>query len=177
MKKYLHGGWNVIKNYLFGMLFFYIFYIGFYGKAALFSIGIFVIMALLIYHEMAHYVGKDKRLYGNNTPYDGAIYGLIGIAPFILIQIIIYLLNFEFTWIRFDIFKMTMIKGFMAPMLFIVKGLGYSIWSFIIGWASLVLFAFLGYFAGVKGFDLSMHVRKLVGLSPRKTQPKRGNRR
>ena len=177
MKKYLHGSWNVIKNYLFGMLFFYIFYIGFYGKSTLFSIGIYIIMVLLIYNEMAHYVGKDKRKFGKNTLFDGAIYGLIAIAPFTLIQIIIYFLNFDFTWIKFDVFKMTMIKGFMAPMLFIIKGLGNSILAYMAAWASLILFSFLGYFAGCKGFELSMHIRKLVGLSPKKPQPKKGIRR
>ena len=65
MKKYLSGSWAVIKNYLFGMIFFFIFFVGFYSKASLFSIAIFIIVISLIYFELTHYAGMDKRRYGS----------------------------------------------------------------------------------------------------------------
>lgn len=177
MKKYLSGSWTVIKNYLFAMIFFCIFFMGFYSKASLFSIAIFIIMVLLIYSELAHLTGVDKRKYGSVKFYDGAIYALIGIAPIVIIQIVISQLNFNFETINFEVLKVNLVKGFVAPMLFIVKLAHYSLLGYILSWSTIVLIAFLGYFAGYKGFDLSEFTRKLFGLQPRQKKPTKKNRR
>lgn len=177
MKKYLSGGWTVIKNYLFAMIFFYIFFVGFYSKASLFSIAIFIIMVLLIYNELAHLTGVDKRKYGSVKFYDGAIYALIGIAPIVIIQIIISQLNLSFDVINFDVLKVNLVKGLVAPMLFIAKLTQYKLLGYIIAWATIVLISFLGYFAGYKGFELDAFIRKLFGLQPRTRKPNKKNRR
>ncbi|HEY5583512.1 MAG TPA: hypothetical protein VIK78_03365 [Ruminiclostridium sp.] len=178
MKKYLSGSWAVLKDYLFAMIFFYIFFVGFYSKASLFSILIFIIMCFLIYGELSHLVGVDKRKYGSVKFYDGAIYALIGIAPIVIIQIIISQLNLSSDVINFDVLKVNLVKGFVAPMLFIVKLVGYSsIWGYVLAWTTIVIASFLGYFAGYKGFDLDMFIRRLFGLQPRKKKPTKKNRR
>jgi len=133
---------------------------------------------MLIYSELAHLVGVDKRRYGNVKFYDGAIYALIGIAPIIIIQIIISQLNLSSDVINFDVLKVNLVKGFVAPMLFIVKLVGYSsIWGYVLAWSTIVLAAFLGYFAGYKKFELDTFIRKLFGLQPRKKKPAKKNRR
>lgn len=177
MKKYLAGGWSVIKNYIFAMIFFYIFYAGFYSKASLFSIFIFIIMVFLIYGELAHKAGVDKRKYGQIRYYDGAIYGLVAIAPFVLIQVIISQLNLSFEMINFAVLRTNLVKAFAAPMLFIAKSVHYSVGGYALAWASIVLISFLGYFAGYKNFDLDAFIRKLFGLQPRKPKQHKKNRR
>ena len=103
---------------------------------------------------------------------------MIAIAPFVIIQIIISQLTLSFEVINFDVLKVNLVKGFVAPMLFIVKLVGYSsIWGYVLAWSTIVLFAFLGYFAGYKKFDLSEFTRKLLGLQPRKKKPTKKNRR
>lgn len=179
MKKYLSGGWAVLKNYIFAMIFFYIFFVGFYSKASLFSIAIFIVMIFLIYHELAHYAGVDKRRYGKISLLDGVWYGLIAIAPIVLIQVVISFLNFEFEVVNFQILKWNLIKGFAAPMLFIAKAGGYKLAGYAAAWSTMVLVSFLGYYAGSKGFDLNAYVRKLFGLQPKQktAHNKRKNRR
>jgi len=176
MKKYLSGSWAVIKNYLFGMIFFFIFIIGFYKWASLFSIAIFIIMIPLLYFELTHYEGIEKRRDGSVKPYQGAIYGLLAIAPFVILQIIISQLNIQgivsqlnlnLPAINYVVLKQSLIKCFAAPMLFIAKLGGYSIWSYALAWSTMVLTAFLGYFSGYKEFDLGAFIRKTLGLQPR----------
>ncbi len=168
MKKYFTGAWAVFKNYLFAMIFFYIFFIGFYSKASLFSIAIFIVMIFLIYSELHHLTGVDKRRYGSVKLTDSIIYALIAIAPMVLLQIIISFLSFESPIINFDVLKLNLIKGLAAPMLFIAKLGGYQVPGYIAAWATIVIMSFLGYFAGYKAFDLNAFIRRLFGLQPKK---------
>lgn len=175
MKKYLLGSWNVIKYYLFVMIFYYIFIVGFYSKPGYFSIATFIVLIPLIYFEMTNYVGYDKRQFGEIRPYDGAIYGLLAIAPFAIIQIILFLivphldLSFISATIKYDVLRYSLVKIFVAPMLFIPKIVGYSsVWGYVLAWFTIVLSAFLGYFSGYKGFDLGAFIRTLFGLQPKK---------
>ncbi len=168
MKKYLSGGWAVLKNYIFAMIFFYIFFVGFYTRASLFSILIFIVMVFLIYYELTHVAGVDKRRYGVVKPIDGVIYGLIAIAPMVLLQIVIFFLNLDIEYVNFDILKVNLIKGLTAPMLFIAKLGGYKLPGYIAAWATIVLVAYLGYLSGYKGFDLNAYTRRLLGLQPKK---------
>jgi hypothetical protein len=177
MKKYLSGSLTILKNYLFAMIFFFIFFVGFYSKASLYSIAIFIIMVMLIYFELTHYASVDKRRYGSIRLYEGAIYGLLAIVPFVIIQIIISQLNLSITGVNFDVLKENLVKGFVAPMLFIAKLGHYSIWGYIVAWSTIVITAFLGYFSGYKGFDLSAFIRQLFGLQPRKRSTTKRNRR
>lgn len=175
MKKYIAGSWTVLKNYLFVMLFFYLFYVGFYKYAGLFSIALFIVMEFLIYFEMVHYVSKDDRVFGKASPLNGLLYGLIAIIPFVIIQIIVININIDLSasQIDFNVLKSSIAKGFMAPMLFIIQKGNNSLLAYIIGWGSIVLASFLGYLAGYKHFDLSMHIRKLFGLQPKANKQKR----
>jgi hypothetical protein len=177
MKKYLYGSWTVLKNYLFAMIFFYLFIVGFYTKSGLFSVAIFIVMFLLIYNELVHLTGIDKRKFGAVRLYEGAVYGLIAVMPFAIIQIIISQLNLSIKGIDFFVLRSNLMKGFLAPMLFIARSMHYSLAGYIIAWSTIVLAAFLGYFAGCKGFDLSVFTRKLFGLQPRKRKPTKNNRR
>lgn len=177
MKKYLTGSWAVLKNYIFAMIFFYIFFIGFYSKIMYFSVSIFFIMFVFIYFELVHLAGVDKRKYGEVKFYDGAVYALIGIAPFVIIQIILFCLNLSFKIVDFSVLKVSLIKGFVAPMLFIAKLANYSLLGYIMAWSTIVIIAFLGYLAGCKEFDISVFTRRLVGLQPRKPKTTNKNRR
>ncbi|MHB8064834.1 MAG: hypothetical protein ACYDG2_19790 [Ruminiclostridium sp.] len=177
MKKYLSGSWAIIKNYLFAMIFFYIFFVGFFSKTSLFSVAIFIIMITLIYFELTHYASVDKRRYGSIRLYEGAIYGLLAIVPFILIQIIISQLNLSISNVNFSTLRGNLVKGFVAPMLFIAKLGHYTIWGYMMAWSSIVIASFLGYFSGYKGFDLSVFFRRLFGLQPKKKSMTKRNRR
>ena len=183
MKKYLSGSWVVFKNYLIAMIFFYIFYVGLYNFAAIYSVAIFIIMASLIYFELVHYAGFDKRKYGKIRPYEGAIYGLLAVLPIIIIQFIISQLNldaiisqlnFDTSSLNLETLKVNMIKAFVAPILFVAKLFGYKyIWSYAVAWSLIVLIAFLGYYSGYKNFDLGAFMRKLFGMQPKKVSTKK----
>ena len=177
MKKYLSGSWIVIKNYLFALIFFYLFFVGFYSKASLYSIAIFLIMIILMYFELTHYAGVDKRRYGTIRFYDGAIYGLIAILPFVIIQIIISQLKINSEVVDFEVLRGYLVKGFIAPMLFITKLGSNHVWGYIVAWSTIVITAFLGYFSGYKGFDLNVFIRRLFGLQPKKVNTTKRNRR
>ncbi len=175
MKKYLSGSWAIVKYYLFVMVFYYIFIVGFYSVPGYFSIATFIVLIPLIYYEMTNYVGFDKRQFGGIRPFEGAIYGLLAIAPFALIQILLFLivphldLSFISADIKYDVLKYAVVKVFIAPMLFIPKLVGYSsIWGYVLAWFTVILSAFLGYFSGYKGFDLGSFTRSLFGLQPKK---------
>jgi len=176
MKKYLSGGWAVLKNYIFSMIFFYIFFVGFYKWASLFSILIFIVMITLIYYELTHQAGVDKRRYGDVKPIDGVIYGLIAITPMVIIQIVISFLSLDIPYVNYEILQANLIKGFVAPMLFIAKLGGYSLLGYMAAWATIVLVAYLGYLSGYKGFDINAYVRRALGLQPKK-RPTNNNRR
>ncbi len=180
MKKYLHGSWTIIKYYLFVMIFYYVFIVGFYSKAAFFSIATFIVLIPLIYYEMTNYVGYDKRQFGKVRPYEGAIYGLLAIVPFVIIQLLILLIipQIDFSFISSEIndyqLKLTLVKVFVAPMLFIPKIAGYSsVWGYVAAWFTIILSAFLGYYSGYKGFDLGAFTRKIFGMQPKKKGTKR----
>ena len=134
-------------------------------------------MSLLIYYEMAHYAGIDKRRYGSIRPYDGAIYGLLATLPMVIIQIIISQLDLSIKGVDFATLKMNLIKGFAAPMLFIAKLGYYKIGGYALAWSTIVIVSFLGYFAGYKNFDLSEYFRKLFGLQPKKKGPPKRKRK
>lgn len=175
MKKYLSGSWAIIKYYIFAMIFFYIFIIGFYKTPAYFSIAIFIIFIPLIYFDMTNYVGYDKRQFGEIRPYEGAIYGLIAVVPFVIIQILLFFivpqldLSFISPSINYSYLRISCVKFFVAPMLFIPRIAGYfSIWGYVVAWFTIILSAFLGYFSGYKGFDLSAFIRQTLGMQPKK---------
>ncbi|PYG87998.1 hypothetical protein LY28_01708 [Ruminiclostridium sufflavum DSM 19573] len=184
MKKYLSGSFAVLKYYFFVMIFFYVFIVGFSSVAAYFSIATFIILIPLIYYEMANYTGFDKRRFGRVRPYEGAIYGLLAIAPLVIIQIVLFLtaphfdLSFISADIKYDKLRLSLVKLFVAPMLFIPKIAGYtSIWGYAAAWLTIVLSAFLGYFSGYKGFDLGAFIRGILGLQPKKDNKNKRNRR
>ncbi len=176
MKKYLSGSWAVLKTYLIAMLIFYIFFVGFYKRLSLFSIFVFVIMIAFLYAELHHLTGVDKRKYGSVKFYDGAIYGILAVIPFAIIQIIISFLDLSIKDVNFPVLRANLIKGLAAPMLFIEKSMGYSVIGYIVAWFTIILFSFLGYFAGYKKFDVTEYIRKMLGLQPRKPKPKRNRR-
>lgn len=171
MKKYLYGSWIVLKNYLFALVFFFIFFIGFYSKASLYSILVFLIMSMLMYNDLVRLAGVDKRRYGFVRLYEGAIYALLAITPFVLLQIITSLISIPNNVVDFTVLRGSLLKVYVAPMLFFAKLLHYSVWGFIVSWISLVLIAFLGYFSGYMGFDLYAYIRKQVGLEPKNMKP------
>ncbi len=176
MKKYLSGSWAVLKTYLIAMLIFYIFFVGFYKRLSLYSIFVFVIMIAFLYAELHHLTGVDKRKYGSVKFYDGAIYGILAVIPFAIIQIIISFLDLSIKDVNFPVLRANLIKGLAAPMLFIEKSMGYSVIGYIVAWFTIILFSFLGYFAGYKKFDVTEYIRKMLGLQPRKPKPKRNRR-
>ncbi len=177
MKKYLSGSWSVFKNYLFVIIIFFIFIISLYSKASWFSIPLFILMSLFIYSEMSHKAGVDKRRYGSIKLIDSVLYALIAIAPMIIIQIIISSLQIESTVLDVSILKANLTKAVAAPMLFIAKAGGYSIYSYALAWSTIVLMSFLGYYAGSKGFDLNEYVRQLLGLKPKQKTVNKNKRR
>ena len=176
MKKYLSGSWAVIKTYLIAMLIFYIFFVGFYKRLGLYSVFVFVIMISFLYAELQHLTGVDKRRYGSVKYYDGAIYGILGVIPFAICQVIISFLDLSIKDVNFPVLKGNLIKGLAAPMLFIEKSMHYSVAGYIVAWFVIVLISFLGYFAGYKKFDITEYVRKMLGLQPRKPKPKKNRR-
>ncbi len=176
MKKYLYGSWAVLKSYLLSMIIFYIFFLGFYKRLSLFSVFVFVIMLAFTYAELHHLTGVDKRRHGFVKYYDGAIYGILAVIPFAVIQVVISFLDLSIKGVDFPVLKLNLIKGLAAPMLFIEKSMNYSVAGYAVAWFTVILISFLGYFAGCKKFDITEYTRKLFGLQPRKQKPRRNRR-
>jgi hypothetical protein len=131
-----------------------------------FSFAMFWILFLFVYGEMRIIAQKEKRPFYeiNPSPFKGILYGVIGIIPVAVLQIVIILIQAPE---GFEVMKLRVLQALTGPLYWIAKLLGGTPIMYIPSLAAVVLMAFLGYFAGHHDFLLTEWVRKKLGIKPR----------
>lgn len=127
------------------------------------SIAIFLILFYIVYVDMRNTAFKEKRpQYNINPPsYKGFIYGLIGIIPLIIIQIILILIKVP---TEYETLHRRLYQGFGGPLYWLSRIFGDQPIHYVISFTALAIIAGLGYFAGFKDFYLLNFIRKKFGI-------------
>ncbi len=131
-----------------------------------FSFAMFWILFLFVYGDMRITAQKEKRPFYNinPSPFKGILYGVIGITPVAVLQVVLILVKAPE---GFEVMKLRVLQAFTGPLYWIAKLLGGTPIMYIPSLAAVVLMAFLGYYAGHHDFLLSEWVRKKLGIKPR----------
>lgn len=180
-------GLKVSMNYAMGLVLFLIFSSMVFGLAKdsvssvmpWFSFLIALLTVMAIYVEMRTTAFKEKRpQYGiNPSPFKGFIYGLIGIVPYLLIEIIILLVQVP---TDLETLKLRLFQGVASPLYWLARLMGNKIPYYFIAWLFVVLIAALGYYAGYREFYVMAWIRQKLGIKPKKRvhrpQPQRKNK-
>lgn len=134
-----------------------------------FSFLLFWVLFYLVYIEMRVLAFKEKRpQYNiNPSPYKGIFYGVIGILPLVIIELILILVKVpkDYTQLMGRIYQ-----GFAAPLYWFAKLIGNAPIHYVLSFVLVIVAAFLGYFAGHKDFMLVSVLRKKLGI---KSTPKK----
>ncbi len=117
----------------------------------IFSVVIFLIMFSMIYSNMRDMAFKEKRpQYGINPPsYKGFLYGLIGIVPIFIIQLLYYVISVPEEAITL---KRRVIQALTGPLYWLAKIISQEIWAYHLVLLIVPVIAGLGYIAGYHGF-------------------------
>ncbi len=117
----------------------------------IFSFVVFFIMASMIYTNMGDTAFREKRpQYDiNPSPYKGFIYGLIGIAPLFLIQLVYYLVNVPEELLML---KRRILQSFTAPLYWFASIISHDEWAYHVALLLIPIVAGLGYLAGYHEF-------------------------
>lgn len=122
---------------------------------------LFFLMAFsIIYTDMKKLAEKEKKPQYDLHPYPikGLVYGLIGFAPIMLLEIISVFIVFE------DQFagriKELAVNTLMGPLFFIIKAAGEHPIGYILASLTVPLIAMLGYLAGFYGFHITKAMKK-----------------
>ena len=120
---------------------------------AVYSFIFFVFTCIFLYKQMWKVGEIEKRETGDAKPpwYKGILYGFAGFAPFILIEVLYFLIHPGMeSLLGANIFHAVFRCGF-GPMYFIIRLLGYTWYSYLIASVIMPLFAFAGFLAGTGG--------------------------
>jgi hypothetical protein len=116
-----------------------------------FSIIIFLIMFSMIYSSMSGIAFKEKRPQYkiNPSPYKGFLYGIIGVVPIFVVQLLYYLVDIV-VYIPKELFmvKRRILQAFTGPLYWLAKLISYEIWAYHVVLLVIPVIAGLGYLAG-----------------------------
>jgi membrane protease YdiL (CAAX protease family) len=176
----LKRGLKVTTDYLIMLIVFVVFALlalnfakeGSAGFVPLFSFLVFLLSFYTIYVDMRNIAFKEKRpQYNiNPSPFKGLFYGLIGVIPLIILQIIVMNLGFPES---LQTFQRRIYQGIGGPLYWFTRLIGNQPLHYLLSFILIVIIAGLGYFAGHYEFYMAAYVRKLLGIKPKKRPPKR----
>lgn len=126
----------------------------------------FFIMLTMIYSDMHQMAFKEKRPQYNINPskYKGGLYGLLGIVPIWLIQLIIVLVQVP---AEYETLHMRAFQLVSSPIYWLAKLMGNHKIDYSIALLTIIIIAFLGYWAGYLEFSLKDRLYKLIGYTPK----------
>ncbi len=164
-------GLKVTTGYILTLILFLIFTLpiitiakdGMENALTIFSFLIFLFLFYTVYVEMRVIALKEKRpQYNINPPaYKGIFYGIIGIIPLTLFQVILLMLKVPEDFLTF---KRRLYQGFGGPLYWFSKFLGDEPIHYIISFILIIIIAGLGYFAGYKDFYFLNFIRDKLGM-------------
>ncbi len=136
------------------------------------SIGVFIILFYTVYIDMRNMAFKEKRpQYNINPPfYKGFLYGLMGIIPLVVIQIILIIIKVP---TEYETLHRRLYQGFGGPLYWLSRIFGDQPIHYVISFAVLAIIAGVGYFAGFKDFYLLSFIRQKLGIKSKEKAVKR----
>jgi len=123
---------------------------------AVYSFVFFVFTCIFLYKQMWKAGEVEKRENGDIRPlwFKGLLYGLIGFAPFLLLEILYFLIYPGMdASLGANIFHAVFRCGF-GPLYFIIRLLGYTWYSYLISSVIMPVVAFAGFWAGTGGMGI-----------------------
>ncbi len=169
MLNHIKGGLKVFYDYCISLILFIIFLYPFLSFTKenflkwlpLFSLFIFLLMALITYSDMKALAFKEKRPQYSETmmpyPWKGIVLGLIGFVPFIIIEIVLF--SFTFGEVL-EVLKPALIKGLLGPIYFFISIADNGALGYIIANLAIPVISLLGYLAGHYDYDLGVKFKK-----------------
>ncbi len=165
---YIKSGLKVLFGYCISLLVFGIFIYVFLSLAKdntnallpFYSLLFFLMAFAIVYTDMKKLAEKEKKPQYDLHPYPlkGLIYGLIGFAPVMLLEIISVFIVFGDQVA--DRIKHLALNTLMGPLYFIIRAAGGQPIGYILASLVIPLIALLGYLAGYYGFNLTKHLKK-----------------
>lgn len=136
----------------------------------IFSIVIFLIMFSMIYTNMSDIAFREKRpQYNiNPPPYKGFLYGLIGIIPVFLLQLLYYVIQVGEDLI---ILKKRLLQALTGPLYWLASLLSPDIWIYHAVLLVIPVIAGLGYMAGHYDFYIMRKLKIFDKLKKKAKKP------
>jgi hypothetical protein len=122
----------------------------------------FLILFYGVYTEM-HSLGlKESRPQYNLNPskFKGLLYGTLGVIPVLLVQLIVFVIRVSE---HFEVFKRRIFQLVSGPLYWLARLLGNETRHYFLAVVSIIIMAFLGYFAGHHRFYITTWLRETLG--------------
>lgn len=159
---YIKSALKVLVDYLVSLLLFGIFLYPFMAMTGdnysnwlpVYSFLMFLVLAALLYSDIRKKAEIEKKPQNDMNPYPlkGLIYGLLGFAPVILIELVLFLVRLpEATLERA---KVLLIKTIIGPTYWIARLFGLSAAGYALAFLIVPVIAALAYAAGFYGFRI-----------------------
>ncbi len=134
----------------------------------IFSILIFLILFSMLYTNMSDVAFKEKRpQYGlNPSPYKGFLYGLIGMLPILVLQLLNYVIPYGEKLLTL---QRRILQGLTGPLYWLASLISEETWAYHLVLLVIPIIAGLGYLAGHHEFFI---MRKLKIFNKKKTNTK-----
>jgi len=166
MKGLIKGSFKVTISYLASIFLFSFFLIGplsmennAYTWVSVLSFIMFMFLwsfMVIQLRKLGVYEKKETTLI-KAYPFKGLVYGVIGFSPFILIEIIYFIVYSPDKGIAMRFFH-AIFRCLFGPMYFIIRGLNYTWYAHLIATITIPLIALVGYFIGY--YDISLRELK-----------------
>lgn len=126
------------------------------------SFVIFWLLFFSVYVEMKNIAFKEKRPQYNLNPsaFKGLLYGLIGIIPIAVVQIMILIIRVP---ADFEGPKKRLLQFLTGPLYWIAKLFGNATYLYLVAPLAIIVIAFLGYYAGHYEFNVMTWIGKKLG--------------
>ncbi|HOQ74962.1 MAG TPA: hypothetical protein PK369_00160 [Thermoclostridium sp.] len=131
------------------------------------SFATFLVLFFAVYNEMRSLAVKESRPQYNINPskFKGLLYGALGVIPILLVQLIIIAIRVTEPY---AVFRRRIFQLVSGPLYWLARILGNEIWHYFLAVASIIIIAFLGYFAGHKKFYITAWLRETLGTKKSK---------
>ncbi|MGE5613858.1 MAG: hypothetical protein ACM3XR_05580 [Bacillota bacterium] len=168
MKQYIKCGVKILYSYIISLIVFVIFLYPFMGLTGeklyvwlpLYSFLMFLLASFIIYVEMKDQGIKEKKPQNNMNPYPlkGAVYGLIGIVPLLLVFAVA--LAIPVADQTMNNIRHIAVNAFLGPLYFFFKLFNESLLGYVASIMLLPVISTLGYLTGYFGFNLKSSIFK-----------------
>lgn len=140
----------------------------------IFSVINFLLMFAMMYTSMRDTAVREKRpQYNiNPPPYKGFMYGVIGILPVLLIQLVYYLVNVPEEFLTL---KRRILQAFTAPLYWLAKLISHDEWAYHAVLLVIPVIAGFGYLAGFYDFYI-MKKLKIIDKFKKKQDNKKNEK-